>query len=52
MCISMAKTIQEERWQWLAPIINQELKLVDVAKVCPHGERSLKRGRKHIKNME
>lgn len=41
MCISMAKTIQEERWRWLAPI-----KLVDVAKICPHGERSLKRWKK------
>lgn len=39
----MAKTIQEERWRWLQPIINKEMKLVDVAKVCPHSERSLKR---------
>lgn len=43
MSVSMANTIQEERWRWLKPIINKELKLVDVAKVCPHGERSLKR---------
>ncbi len=43
------KTIQEERWRWLAPIINKELKLVDVAKVCPHGERSLKRWKKAYK---
>jgi len=46
MCISMANTIQEERWRWLKPIINKELKLVDVAKVCPHSERSLKRWKK------
>lgn len=39
----MAKTIQEERWRWLKPIINKEMKLVNVAKVCPHSERSLKR---------
>ena len=39
----MAKTIQEERWRWLRPIINKEMRLVDVAKVCPHSERSLKR---------
>lgn len=39
----MAKDIQEERWRWLKPIINNEMKLVDVAKVCPHSERSLKR---------
>ncbi len=42
----MAKTIQEERWRWIKPIINKEMKLVDVAKVCPHSERSLKRWKK------
>lgn len=42
----MAKNIQEERWRWLKPIINKEMKLVDVAKVCPHSERSLKRWKK------
>ena len=46
MCVSMAKNIQEERWRWLKPIINKEMKLVDVAKVCPHSERSLKRWKK------
>ncbi|MHB8651734.1 MAG: integrase core domain-containing protein [Minisyncoccota bacterium] len=39
----MATTIQEERWRWLKPIIEKETRLVDVAKVCPHSERSLKR---------
>jgi len=43
MSVSMANTIQEERWRWLKPIINKEMSLVDVAKVCPHSERSLKR---------
>jgi len=42
----MANTIQEERWRWLKPIINKEMKLVDVARVCPHSERSLKRWKK------
>jgi transposase InsO family protein len=42
----MAKTIQEERWRWLKPIINKEMSLVDVAKVCPHSVRSLKRWKK------
>ena len=45
----MAKTIQEERWRWIKPIINNEMKLVDVAKVCPHSERSLKRWKKAYK---
>lgn len=42
----MAQTIQEERWRWLKPIINKEMRLVDVAKVCPHSVRSLKRWKK------
>lgn len=42
----MAKTIQEERWRWIRPIINKEMRLVDVARVCPHSERSLKRWKK------
>jgi len=42
----MAETIQEERWRWLKPIINKEMSLVDVAKICPHSERSLKRWKK------
>ncbi len=34
----MAKTIQEERLRWLKPIINKEMKLVDVVRVCANGE--------------
>ena len=39
----MAQTIQEERWRWLKPIINKEMRLVEVARVCPYSARSLKR---------
>lgn len=39
----MAKTVKEERLRWILPIINQELSLKDVMKVCPHGQRSLER---------
>lgn len=39
----MAKTIKEERLRWVVPIVNKELKLVNVAKVCPYGKRSLER---------
>jgi transposase InsO family protein len=42
----MVQTIQEERWRWLKPVINKEMKLVDVARICPHSERSLKRWKK------
>jgi len=39
----MSKTIKEERLRWILPIINKELKLVDVAKMCPYSKRSLER---------
>lgn len=42
----MAKTIEEERYRWIKPIIDKEMKLVEVAKICPHSERSLKRWKK------
>ena len=45
----MPKTIQEERWGWIKPIINKEMKMVEVAKVCPHSQRSLKRWKKAYK---
>jgi len=42
----MVKSIQEERYRWLKPIINKEMRLVKVAKICPHSVRSLKRWKK------
>lgn len=39
----MPTTIKEERLRWVLPIINKELKLKDVSKVCPHSKRSLER---------
>lgn len=39
----MATTIKEERLRWVKSIAEGEVKLVDVAKVCPHGKRSLER---------
>lgn len=39
----MAKTIKEERYRWIKPILDKEMKIVDVIKICPHGERSIKR---------
>lgn len=47
----MAKTIVEERWRWLKPIINKEMSLIDVAKVCPHSLRSLKRWKKAYEEL-
>lgn len=39
----MAKTIKEERLRWILPIIKNEIRLVDVVKVCPYSQRSLER---------
>ena len=39
----MAKTIKEERLRWVLPLIKKEVRLVDVAKVCPYGKRSVER---------
>lgn len=43
MAIHMTKTIKEERLRWVLPIVRKELRLVDVAKVCPYGQRTLER---------
>ena len=39
----MAKTIKEERLRWVLPIATKEVRLTDVARVCPHSKRSLER---------
>jgi len=39
----MAKTIKEERLRWVLPVARKEIKLKDMARVCPHGKRSLER---------
>lgn len=39
----MAKTIKEEKLRWVVPIFNNEVRLADVAKVCPYSKRSLER---------
>jgi transposase-like protein len=39
----MPKTIKEERLRWILPIYNKEIRLVNVAKLCSHSQRSLER---------
>ena len=49
----MSKTIKEERLRWISPIINKEIRLVDVARICPYSKRSLERWcRKYRKGGE
>jgi len=39
----MAKTIKEERLRWVLPIVRKEIRLVDAARVCTYGKRTLER---------
>ena len=39
----MPKTIKEERLRWILPVYSKEIKMTDVAKVCPHSQRTLER---------
>lgn len=43
MCTKLPKDIVEERLRWVLPIVNKEIKLVDVMKVFPNGKRTLER---------
>lgn len=43
MSVHMVKTIQEERLRWVLPIAEKQVKLCDVVKVFPHGQRTLER---------
>lgn len=43
MTICMSKTIKEEKLRWVLPIVNKDVKLVDVSKTCPYSKRSLER---------
>ncbi|NTW13613.1 MAG: helix-turn-helix domain-containing protein [Candidatus Moranbacteria bacterium] len=37
----MSETIQEERLRWVLPVAEGELRLCDVAMICPYGKRTL-----------
>jgi len=39
----MSKNVKEERLRWVLPIVRKEVRLVDVARVCPFSQRSLER---------
>lgn len=43
MVTCMAKTIKEERLRWVLPVVNGEIRVVDLAKMFPHGKRTLER---------
>jgi len=39
----MSKNIKEERYRWIRPILEKEISIKNLVKVCPYSERSLKR---------
>ena len=39
----MSKNIKEERYKWIKPIVDREVSIVNIIKVCPYSESSLKR---------
>lgn len=43
MTVKMTRTIQQERYQWILPIIEKRLTYDETLKVCPHSKRSLER---------
>lgn len=43
MAIKMSKNIKEERYRWIKPILDKEIMIVNLIKVCPYSESSVKR---------
>lgn len=43
MCTKMPKDIKEERLRWVLPIVNKEIRLVELSKICEYGKRTLER---------
>jgi len=39
---TMPKSTKEEKFRWIKPILNKEIAIKNMAKVCPFSERSLK----------
>ena len=39
---TMPNSTQEEKYRWIKPILNKEITIKDMAKVCPFSERALK----------
>jgi len=39
----MAKNVKEERYRWIRPILEKEISIKNLVKVCPYSERSIKR---------
>lgn len=51
MCTKLPKNALEERLRWVMPIIQKDIRLIDVAKVFPGGQRTLERWIKYYKEF-
>lgn len=40
---TMPQKVEEERYRWIKPILDKEIKIIKMVKVCPFCERTLKR---------
>ena len=45
----MSQTIKEERYRWIKPILDKEININNLVKVCPYSERSIKRWLSHYR---
>jgi transposase len=39
---TMPNSTQEEKYRWIKPILDKEISIKDMAKVCPFSQRALK----------
>jgi transposase InsO family protein len=43
MTIKMSQNIKEERLRWIKPILDKEISIINLVRVCPYSESSIKR---------
>lgn len=43
MAIKMSQNIKEERFRWIKPILDKEISIKNLVKVCPYSDSSIKR---------
>jgi len=48
----MPQTIQEERFRWIKPLLDQEMTMKQLLKICPYSESSLKRWKRAYKKSD
>lgn len=46
----MSQNTEEEKYRWIKPILNKEINIKNLVKVCPYSERSIKRWLSNYRN--